>query len=419
LREDAAPLAWKGLVFVGSAGNEMGVRGCYTAYSQENGKLVWRWWSVSRGWEGAFRNSVHGHALHRNVVKERADLARYPDAWKNGGGAIWMTPALSSQDSTIYLSTGNPAPAFNAVRRPGDNLYTDSIVALDARTGRIKWYYQETPHDVWDYDASSPPVLVDALDESGKRVAAVAEAGKTGWLYVLERKTGKLLRITPFVPQPNVYPHLGTVGDPIQPGDLGGAIGPVAYDPAAHAVFVAGNVQPEIGMTLPLEPWRPGSADQWTGGNQTEVASVHAEGRLSAIDTDSGRIRWSASTTDLIFGGPLSTNGLVFLGEQETGNFRAYDAATGNVLWQVNPGEMPLARFDFRERARQIVSQADKTTRGWWHRVRHEADYSSEDIHAPPIAYRMNGREYIAIASNVYSRTLRPGGNTIFVFALP
>lgn len=420
MREDAAPLAWGGLVFVGSAGDEMGVRGSYSAFRQSDGKLAWRWYAVSPGWEGTFRTTAQGYSLHRDIARERAALGQYRDAWKNGGGAIWMTPALSPQDSTIYLSTGNPAPAFAADRRPGDNLYTDCIVALDARTGKMKWYYQETPHDVWDYDASSPPALVDALDASGRQVAAVAEAGKTGWLYIVDRKTGKLLHVSaPFVPQPHVYHQLSAKGEPIQPGDLGGAIGPIAYDPSTHAAFVAGDVQPETGTTLPLATWQPGMSDQWTGGNMTEVPSVHGAGTLTAIDTDTGRVRWSSPVPNLVFGGPLSTNGLVFLGEQEAGTFKAYDAATGSVLWQVTPGDAVLSHFDLHDRAQQFISSVDVGIKRLVHRVRHEADYSFEDIHAPPIAYRIKGREYIVIASNVYQRPTRPGGNTIFAFALP
>jgi glucose dehydrogenase len=420
LREDAAPLAWNGLVYVGSAGNELGVRGSYSAYRQSDGKLMWRWYAVSKGWEGSFQATAHGYPLHRDISRERAALAKYGDAWKTGGGAVWMTPALSPAEHTIYLSTGNPAPAFNADRRPGDNLYTDCIVALDALTGKMKWYYQETPHDMWDYDASSPPILVDARDAGGRRVPAVAEAGKTGWLYVVDRRNGKLLRISsPFVPQPDIYHPLNATGAPIEPGDLGGAIGPIAYDPAAHAAFVAGDIQPETGTVFPLAPWRPGSSEQWTGGGETEVTSIHAIGRLSAIDTDTGRIRWSADVPNLVFGGPLTFNGLVFLGEQETGSFRAYDASNGKVLWETKPGDTLRAGLHLGESAMSLAAALDVKTKQLWHRVHHEVDYSYEDIHAPPIAYRMGGREYVAIASHVYERRTRPGGDTIFVFSLP
>jgi alcohol dehydrogenase (cytochrome c) len=420
LSETAAPLAAAGLVFVGSSGNEYGVRGSYSAYSQKDGKLVWRWWVTSPGWEGTFENTVRGFPLHRDIARERASRARFRDAWKQGGGAIWMTPALSEPDSAVYLSTGNPAPAFNGERRPGDNLYTESIVALDMHSGKLKWYYQETPHDVWDYDASSPPVLIDALDGAGRRLPAVAEAGKTGWLYILDRKTGRPLRVSePFIPQPHVYEPFTAAGVRVQPGDMGGAIGPIAYDPARHAAFVAGNVAPEIAQTFKPPAWSADSEDQWEGGTMTEIEPAHGTSLLSCVDVDTGRILWSRPEPNLIYGGLLSTNGLVFMGQAGSGTFRAYDASNGKVLWDVNPGDTLLSNSGLRDRALHMISTIDVAARKLWRRVRQTADYSSEDIHAPPVAYRMGGREYIAIASDVHERGRRAGGNTVFAFTLP
>jgi hypothetical protein len=331
-----------------------------------------------------------------------------------------MTPAISPQEGTVYLSTGNPAPAFNGERRPGDNLYTESLVALDIHSGKMKWYYQETPHDVWDYDASSPPVLVDALDGAGRRVPAVAEAGKTGWLYIVNRITGRPLRVSePFVPQPHVYEPFTRAGVRVQPGDMGGAIGPIAYDPAHHTAFVAGNVAPEIAQRSPVPPWRSDSEDQWEGGYMGEIAAIHGSSLLSSIDVDSGQILWSRPEPNLIYGGPLSTNGLVFMGQTGTGTFRAYNAKNGKVLWDVNPGDALIANAGMRDRARHMIATIDIAARRWWRRVRQAPDYSSEDIHAPPIAYRMEGREYIAIASDVYAHGSRSGGNTVFAFSLP
>lgn len=419
LSEDAAPLAWGGLVFVGSSGNEFGVRGSFSAYSQKDGKLVWRWWTVSPGWEGPFAETAHGFALHRNIGREKAAVAKYRDAWKTGGGAVWMTPALSPKESTVYLSTGNPAPDFNAERRPGDNLYTDSIVALDARSGKMKWYYQETPHDVWDYDAASPPVLIDALDAAGQRVPAVAEAGKTGWLYVLDRRTGKPLRISQaFIPQPHIYAPLTAADSKIQPGDGGGTIGPIAYDPAAHAAFVVGNVEPEVGHIAPVTTRRPESDEQWKAGDMADIGT-EASSLLSSIDVDTGRIRWSSPIPNVIYTGPMSANGLVFLGQPRTGDFKAYDASSGKVLWNVKPSEVALVGSGVREQARQIVSKVKGNAMQFWHRVRHQPDYGYEGINAPPVAFRMGGREYIVIASDLYDGGAAPSGNTIFAFALP
>jgi len=118
---------------------------------------------------------------------------RFADSWKRGGGAIWTSPAIDSQRNAVYLTTGNPWPDSDGSRRPGDNLFTDSIVALDAATGRMRWYFQQTPHDTGDLDAASPPVLF-AVDNAGRKVPAVGEVGKTGVFYVLNRDTGRLIR---------------------------------------------------------------------------------------------------------------------------------------------------------------------------------------------------------------------------------
>ncbi len=420
LSETAAPLAWSGMIFVGSSGNEFGVRGSFSAYSQRDGKLLWRWWAVGPGWEGPFTTSVNGYSLHRDIARERALVARFRDAWKTGGGAVWMTPALSPRDGAIYLSTGNPAPSFNADRRPGDNLYTDCIVALDARTGKMKWYYQETPHDVWDYDAASPPVLVDALDGHGHRIPAVAEAGKTGWVYVLDRANGHLIRISqPFIPQPHVYAALNAAGVPIEPGDGGGAIAPIAYAPALRTAYVSANIESEIGAVAPVPAWSASSDDQWRGGDMNDVPNKRATGMLAAVDLDTGRVRWSSPLDNTLYGGALALNGLVFLGETAAGTLRAYDASSGKLVWQTMPGDVVLSRFELRDRTEHLAAAINAGAQHLWHRVRHLAEPGIEDIHAPPIAYRMDGREYIAVASHIYTHGSQPGGDTIFAFALP
>ncbi|MBV8172707.1 MAG: PQQ-binding-like beta-propeller repeat protein, partial [Candidatus Eremiobacteraeota bacterium] len=220
--ETMAPLVWNGLVFIGSSGGDFGIRGSFSAYDASSGHLRWRWWTTNPGWEGAYVTSVHGYPLHRDIAREKADAIRYRDAWRTGGGAVWMTPALDPKRRMIYLSTGNPAPVHNAATRPGDNLYTNSIVALDAEHGTMRWYYQETPHDVWDYDAASPPFLFDVRHADGRTRAAVGEAGKTGWLYVVDRDSGALVRISEnLVPQREMYAVRS--GGVAQPGVGGGA----------------------------------------------------------------------------------------------------------------------------------------------------------------------------------------------------
>jgi alcohol dehydrogenase (cytochrome c) len=421
LSETMAPLAWNGLVFVGSSGGEYGIRGSFSAYSQTDGHLVWRWWTVSPGWEGRYVTAVHGIPLHRDVGRERRSARRYRDAWRHGGGPVWMTPALSPAEGTIYLSTGNPAPNFNGEARPGDNLYTDSIVALEAQSGRMRWYYQETPHDLWDYDAASPPVLFDTVDAVGRHVPAVGEAGKTGWFYILDRRTGTLLRLSqPFIPQLHLYAPPLANGRIVQPGEGGGAIGPVAFDPTLHAIFVAGIVVHERAQQDPVVPWRSGA--EWQAGSQTWVG--HGFSLLSRIDVDTGRIIWRRRIANPIVGGALSADDVVFIGEEGTGAFDAFDARSGTLLWQSRPAAVAdAAERSFASTLVRAWQTAGRVFTRLWLRVRNQAQTtqsSDEDIHAPPIAYVVNGREFVVVAADRPYSTLRPNaGDTLYAFTLP
>src|SRR5207247_1038557 len=172
------------------------------AYNAGTGAVLWTWYTIPSpqdgGWWGRWsRTTPEGDNLNRNIVKEKADSAKYADAWMHGGGSMWMTPAYDAETKTLFVSIGNPSPDLDGAIRPGDNLWTESIVAIDATTGKFKWGYQEVPHDVWDLDATSPPVIATV---GGKKV--VVEAGKTGWVYVLDAATGKLVRRSEaFVPQ--------------------------------------------------------------------------------------------------------------------------------------------------------------------------------------------------------------------------
>lgn len=213
-----APVVYKGKVIVGITGvgyglhidnptadaplgAVIGVTGRYgrpgflAAYDVNNGKRVWQFDTIpNTGWEGKFTQSTDdGATFNRDIAQEKADLAKYPDSARFGGGSAWSTPAIDIASDTLYFGTGNPSPQMNDISRPGDNLYTVSLVALDANTGKLKWHYQQVPHDLWGYDLASPPVLFN-YQFNGKAVAAVGQASKTGWFYVHDRATGKLLK---------------------------------------------------------------------------------------------------------------------------------------------------------------------------------------------------------------------------------
>jgi alcohol dehydrogenase (cytochrome c) len=419
--ETMAPLASKGLVYIGGAGGEFGIRGSFTAYDERDGKLVWRWWTVSPNWEGHYVTSVHGVSLNRDIAREKRDAPKYRDAWQHGGGPVWTTPALSLDTNTLYISTGNPAPDFDSTVRPGDNLYTDCIVAVDAQTGKLRWYYQETPNDVWDFDAASPPVLIEAADARGRRIPAVIEAGKTGWLYVVDRATGALLRVShAFIPQPHIYVRKSRPGQVVQPSGDGGAIGPIAYQPDLHFAFVAGIVAPENHHGAPTGPWKPGG-QAWLASGQGWVEGYHGYSTFSAIDVDDGRIAWQYAAPGPIVGGALVTGRVVFVGEEETDQFEAFDAASGKMLWRSTLSDAVVPSGNpFMARIQPMLTPLGQLwARAWRKITRQPVPNSDQDIHAPPIAYQLDGREYVAIAGDNLFGSGSDVGNTLYVFALP
>ena len=385
---------------------------------QKDGHLVWRWYTVSPGWEGVFTASVDGVSLHRNLPRERALAPKHRSAWEHGGGPVWMTPALDPQSGTLFLATGNPSPNYNADQRPGDNLYTDSIVALDARTGRMRWYYQETPHDLWDYDAAAPPVLLDVLNEKGQRVPAVAQAGKTGWLYIVDRQTGRFIRKSqPFVPQHDVYAAPTHAGTYIEPGAVGGAVMPTAYSAALHSLFVTASALPERLVSAATVPW-PGGDEEWPEGEPNWP--VIGSGLFSLIDVDTGKIVWQYHAPHPISGGALATNGLFFATETLDGYLDAFDARTGERLWQVKPAEMSVSASTLLDALVGFFQGLPAIVSRIWGRIRHQPDLPSDTgAHAPPIAYQLDGKEYIAVAADLGFSAIHPNhGDAIYAFTL-
>src|SRR5437588_715955 len=187
-----APLVYKNIVIVGTSGAEYGVRGYLQAHDAKTGAVLWRFYLIpDTGWEGKWATTTpEGDPLHRDIAKEKAAWPQYQDAWKRGGGSTWVTPAADPDLNMIYFGVGNPSPDLDGGIRPGDNLYTESIVAVNAANGKLAWYYQEVPHDVWDLDQTSPPLLFD-VSVGGQTVHAVGAAGKTGWFYIPNRVAGE------------------------------------------------------------------------------------------------------------------------------------------------------------------------------------------------------------------------------------
>jgi PQQ-dependent dehydrogenase (methanol/ethanol family) len=336
-----APLIVGEHVIVGVSGGEYGIRGHLDAYDMATGKQVWRWYSIpapgddpvaTNGWWGTWATHAEDADLHRDIAREKADSTKYADAWKTGGGGVWTTPSYDKASNTIYATVGNPSPDLDGSVRPGDNLFTDGIVAIDATTGKTKWYYQTVPHDVWDLDATSPSVVTEL---GGKKV--VLHAGKTGWLYAVDAATGKLVRKSQnLVPHENMFALPTAKGTRMLPGANGGSEwSPISVNPKLGYAFVAALHQPMNYITH-TAPWEKGRL--WLGSAFVAIPGEEQYGLFSAIDLKTGKIAWQNKVPQPMMGGSLSTaGGLTFTGEGN-GNFNAYDSKTGKLLWQFNAG---------------------------------------------------------------------------------
>ncbi len=391
----AAPLVHDGKVFVGIAGvgyglhpdkglSVVGVSGQYgrpglmAAFDARTGKELWHFDVTGPGWEGSFRATTpDGVSLNRQVEAERA-AAAHDSAWRFGGGSIYATPVIDVSRHLLIFGTGNPSPQMADASRPGDNLYTSSLVALDYRTGKMVWYYQQIPHDRWGYDVASSPVLLD-LTIDGRSVPAVAQASKTGWVFVHDRVTGVLLfKSEAFVPQTNLFtPPQPGEGVVIAPGIAGGANwSPSAYDAGRKLFFVDALNLPT--RYVAHEAPRPdGSVLQYASTQNTGEGS----GTLTALDLgNKGTIRWQLKTDEPLIGGVLATaGGLVFTGIGR-GVFAALNGGTGRQLWS-------------------------------WH--------GEAGVNAPPISYSIDGKQYVAVAVGGNALFGFKQGDLVVAFALP
>jgi glucose dehydrogenase len=398
-----APIAYKGKVIIGITGVGYGLHldsdrpgapvgtvigfageseraGFYAAFDAATGKRIWQFDSTpATGWEGGYvTQTLDGAPLDRDIAHEKATAAQYRDAWKRGGGSAWTTPAVDPELGLIYAGIGNPSPQMDDLTRPGDNLYTVSLVALDAETGALRWYYQQVPHDMWGLDVASPPVLFQA-EVDGMRIPAVGQASKTGWMYVHDRSDGKLLyKSEPFVPHYNTFKRPTAEGIEIAPGAAGGASwSPVSYDERTGLAYVAGIHMPTRYQLkeVPATPTQP--SVRYT---TLDVVDGPKWGTLTALDMrDAGRIRWQIKTAQPLVGGTLATAGdVVFTGEGN-GDFSAFHAQTGERLWTFNCGA---------------------------------------GVNAPPISYELDGVQYIAVAAGGSAIFGYRQGDAVLVFAV-
>ncbi|HEY2065044.1 MAG TPA: PQQ-binding-like beta-propeller repeat protein [Gemmatimonadaceae bacterium] len=380
---NGAVVAVDGKVLVGVSGGEYGIRGHVTAYDAVTGQQVWRFYTIPSpeegGWWGKWSTTdAFGTRVHRDRSRERADSAKYPDAWKTGGGGMWQAVAVDRDLGLVIFAVGNPSPDLDGSQRPGDNLYANSIVAVDLKTGKYKWHLQEIPHDVWDLDATSPVVLFDTKGSSGQSVKAVGQAGKTGWVYVLDRATGKPIRRSDaFVPQTNMFAEPTPAGTRMLPGANGGSEwSPTAYSPQTGYMYVLGLHQPMMYVLQPGDTLQKPA--MWMGG--AFIGSGEPQyGLFSAVDVSTGKVVWQKHVADPMIGGALATaGGLVFTGTADK-QLLAYDAKSGAQLWSYA---------------------------------------ASGGVNAPPISYAVNGKQYVAVAAGGNYQINSPRSDEVLAFTL-
>jgi alcohol dehydrogenase (cytochrome c) len=369
----SAPLYYNGKVYIGGSGGEYGARGRLTAFDAKTGKLAWKFYTVPGP------NEIGGDTWPKGT-----------NAYKHGGAAIWNTPTVDPQLNMLYFSTSNASPGYYGAIRKGDNLFTSSMVALDATTGKYKWHYQQVHHDLWDFDAPSPTVLVDAPMQ-GKMQKAVAEPSKTGWLYVLDRATGKPIfpipekavhqdkaqdtaKTQPFPTLPAFAPHTPTkqamkvlraaqktspnppklVSSPLfEPpsrnpkvltitalDNIGGDNWPPSSFDAQNKMYYVCAQTGATGFLVAKKPPKYKAGGQY-GGNVDGVAAFNgfnSPGILTAYDLSTGTIKWQKKFPESCYSGAVTTAGnLVFVG-RNTGQLQAYNAMTGELLWSFQTG---------------------------------------------------------------------------------
>ena len=377
--ETMAPTAVNGKILIGTNGGEYGIRGFVKAYDANSGRLLWTFHTTPEISVGVWaKNDATGRDMHRDIAAEKAALKKLGDPYKTVGGGVWQNPAVDLETNRIYFVAGNPSPDLDGSIRPGDNLYTNSLVSVNLDTGKYVCHFQYIAHDVWDLDAVSPPILTNVKDKNGKTVKGVLHGGKTGHVYVHKADDCSLIRFSEaMVPQENMWVLPTKDGKRMLPGANGGVEwSPMTVDANLGLVYAINLHQP---MTYHVESTPYPGGKLWLGGAFKVIASEEQWGNVTAVDYNTGKIRWKAKTQQPMIGGILTTaGGLAFAGEGN-GLFKAYDSATGNVLWQFQAGA---------------------------------------GVNAPPSSYTVNGKQYIVVGAGGNVQLNFKRGNNIIAFTL-
>ena len=368
-----APLVVKNLVVVGTSGAEYGILGHIDAFDLDTGRRVWRRYNIPKP----------GEPGSETWPKEG-------EAWARGGGSAWITGSYDPELDLMYWGTGNPSPDFDGSGRPGRNLYTSSVVAIDPDDGRMRWYYQWTPHDLWDYDGNNENILFNL---NGRRL--LAHFDKNGYLFILDRTNGELVRVSPFVRRltwgkidqrgkvtPKKTPT--TKGVKICPGPAGGKEWThAAYSPRTELLY-APVIESCANFRLVPTEFKEGLP--YYGGDANTLPDHW--GALRAFDPSTGKRVWSWKNDKPMVASVLATGGDVVFAGEPTGEFNAFDARTGKLLWRHQTGS---------------------------------------GHHSNPVSYSIKGKQYIAVPVGWggWVKGFAPGalgvprGDALFVFALP
>jgi len=379
----SAPLYYDGMVITGFAGSDMGTRGRIKAYDAKTGKLRWTFYTVPG--PGEF-----GHDSWP------ADS----DVWKYGGAAIWQTPAIDPDLGLIYFSTANPGPVLNGNLRAGNNLFSVSILALEVKTGKYRWHYQQVHHDIWDYDSPNPVILFDA-SYGGVRRKGIAEAAKTGWVYILDRETGQpLIGIVETAVMQEPQQHTS----PTQPFPVGDALVPQSIDIAPEGfdlvnegrIFTPFTRHPAVWKPLAAVNWPPSSYDPEThlmyicatdslwgavggdpaypvepgalySGSVVQRFAAPRRGVFAVIDVTTNKLIWRQQWVDQCYSGSVVTGGgLVFIGRND-GRLTALDKSNGRKLWEFQTdggANAPASTFEYHGRQYVVVLAAGTALAG-------------------------------------------------------
>jgi alcohol dehydrogenase (cytochrome c) len=377
--ETMAPTAVKGMILLGTNGGEYGIRGFVKAFDAATGDLKWSFDTTPEDSKGVWATKdATGRDMHRDIEAEKAAYAKNGDPYKTLGGGVWQNPSVDLATNRIYFVVGNPSPDLDGSIRPGDDLYTDSLVSLDLDTGKYVCHFQYIAHDLWDLDAVSPTVLTKVAGKDGKMIDGVLHAGKTGHVYVHDAKDCSLIRFSEaMIPQENMWVLPTKDGSRMLPGANGGVEwSPIATDPALGMAYALNLHQP-MNYFVDSSPYPDGKL--WLGGAFKVIPTEESWGKLVAVDYNTGKVKWSVKTPQPMIGGALATaGGLVFAGEAN-GEFKAYDAKSGAILWSFSAGA---------------------------------------GVDAPPSTYEVDGKQYVVVGAGGNTQIDAKRGNSIIAFTL-